>query len=211
MIDIIVIGAGGHASVIIDCIELMIKQGENIQIKGILDDRKDKSEFMGYKVLDKIGNIYLYNDENTKFVIAIGDNKLRMNIANKFKNINYYTIIHPSSIIGKNVHIGYGSMVMANAVINSNTIIGNHVIINSGAIVEHDNIINDFVHISPSVTLCGGVKIGYMTHIGASVTIIPSINIGSESIVGAGSVVTKNIKSRTVNVGVPSKTIKDIL
>lgn len=211
MIDIIVIGAGGHASVIIDCIELMITQGDNIQIKGILDDRKDKSEFMGYKVLDKIDNIYLYNEENTKFVIAIGDNKLRMNIANKFKNINYYTIVHPSSIVGKNVQIGYGSMVMANALINANTIIGNHVIINSGAIIEHDNIINDFVHISPSATLCGGVKVGYMTHIGASATIIPLINVGSESVIGAGSVVIKNIKPKTVNVGAPSKTIKDIL
>ena len=52
MKEIIIIGAGGHASVIIDIIESMIKDGEKIHIKGLLDDREDKSDFMGYKILD---------------------------------------------------------------------------------------------------------------------------------------------------------------
>ncbi|WP_418896103.1 hypothetical protein, partial [Terrisporobacter hibernicus] len=56
MKNIIVIGAGGHASVIIDILENMKKTGHKINVKGLLDDKENLTEFMGYPVLDKIKN-----------------------------------------------------------------------------------------------------------------------------------------------------------
>ena len=71
MKDIIIIGAGGHASVIIDIIESMKNTGHEVRIIGLLDDRKDITKFMGYKILDEINNAPLYSYKDTEFVIAI--------------------------------------------------------------------------------------------------------------------------------------------
>lgn len=210
MKNIIIIGAGGHASVIIDIIQGMIDNGHEIKIKGILDDRNDITSFMGYIILDEIKNATLYNDENTEYVIAIGDNKIRKEIAKELINLKYFTPIHTTTIIGSNVYIKSGTVVMAGSIINANTYIGKHVIINSGAIVEHDNIIGDFVHISPGTTLCGGVRVGQSTHIGANSTVIPCKKIGSNSVIGAGSTIINDIQSGVIAVGSPTRTIKNI-
>ena len=176
----------------------------------MLDDRKDITEFMGYKILDKINNAPLYNYKDTEFVIAIGNNRIRKEIAKKFNGLKYFTAIHPTALIGSNVNLKSGTVVMPRAIINANTYIGSHVIINSGSIVEHDNVIDDFAHISPGTTLCGGVTVGESTHIGANSTVIPCKKIGSNSVIGAGSVVVNDIISNVVAVGIPAKIIRNI-
>ena len=210
MKNIIIIGAGGHASVIIDIIESMKNVGHELRILGLLDDRKDITKFMGYKILDKINNAPFYNYKDTEFVIAIGNNRIRKEIAEKFNELKYFTPIHPTALIGSNVNIKTGTVVMPRAIINANTYIGSHVIINSGSIVEHDNVIDDFAHISPGTTLCGGVTVGESTHIGANSTVIPCKKIGSNSVIGAGSVVVNDIISNVVAVGIPAKIIRNI-
>ena len=163
---------------------------------------------MGYEILDEIKNAQLYNDKDTEFVIAIGNNAIRRNIYKKLKGIKYFIAIHPTAVIGTNVTIKSGTIVMPRVVINANTEIGSNVIINSGAIVEHDNTIDDFAHISPGVTLCGGVTVGEATHIGANSTVIQYKKIGSNSIIGAGSTVITDIQSDVMAVGSPAKVIK---
>lgn len=205
MKKIIIIGAGGHASVVIEIIESMIEAGNIIQIEGLLDDKEDITEFMGYKILDKIENINLYNDKNTEYIIAIGNNEIRKKIASTYKNLKYFTAIHPTSSISKTSIIKYGSVVMPRVVINANSKIGSHVIINTGAIIEHDNNIGSFSHISPGATLCGGVEIGEETHIGANSTIIQYKKVGSKSTIGAGATVINDIESDVVATGCPAK------
>lgn len=208
MKDIIIIGAGGHASVIIDIIESMKNVGHEVRIIGLLDDRKDITKFMGYKILDEINNAPLYSYKDTEFVIAIGNNKVRKDICERFNGLKYFTPIHPTALIGSNVNLKSGTVVMPRAIINANTYIGSHVIINSGAIVEHDNIIDDFVHISPGTILCGGVTVGESAHIGANSTVIPCKKIGSNSVIGAGATVVNDIISNVVAAGTPAKIIK---
>ena len=208
MKNIILIGAGGHASVIIDIIQSMISSNHEIKIKGILDDRKDIRKLMGYEILDEIKNAQLYNDKDTEFIIAIGNNTIRKNIEKKLKGVKYFTAIHPTAVISINVTIKSGTIVMPRAVINANTEIGSHVIINSGAIVEHDNIIEDFAQISPGATLCGGVTVGEVTHTGDNSTVIQCKKIGCNSIIGAGSTVITDIQSDVMAVGSPAKVIK---
>lgn len=199
---VVIIGAGGHAKVIADIIE---KKGDLIE--GFLDDNieKDRKIICQYKVLGKIEDCLQITkqDKNVEFVIAIGDNFIRKQIANKYK-LKYYTAIHPSAQIGIDVQIEEGTTVMANSCLNSSAIIGKHCILNTGSIIEHDNIIEDFVHISPKVALGGTVKIGEGTHIGIGAIVKNNINICSNCIVGAGAVVVKNIEEAGIYVGVPA-------
>lgn len=53
----------------------------------------------------------------------------------------------------------------------------------------------------------GKVVIGNNTFLGARVLILPNVVIGNNVIIGAGSVVTKDIPSNSVAVGVPAKVI----
>ncbi|MBP3909796.1 MAG: acetyltransferase [Turicibacter sp.] len=205
MKQIILFGAGGHAAVILDILKAQIANGEEIEIKGLLDD-SDKLEFMGYKVLGSTMKANFYHDENTEFIIAIGSNKIRQKLAKKYKQLAFYTAIHPSAIIGSNVKIQEGTVVMPRVVINANSIIGRHVIVNTGAIVEHDNRIEDYVHLSPNATLCGTVKVKKLTHIGANATVIQGITIGEQVIVGAGSTVIQDIPNQVTVIGSPAKT-----
>ena len=207
MKEIILLGAGGHAAVILDILKAQIANGEAIKIKGLLDD-SNKKEWMGYPVLGSTLEANDFNEENTYFIIAIGSNKMRDKLSKKYSHLKFFTAIHPSAIIGSQVNIGAGTVVMPNVVINANSQIGEHVIINTGTIVEHDNSIGDYVHLSPNATLCGTVRVKPLTHIGAGATVIQGKMIGSQSMIGAGATVITDIPDQVVAVGTPAKVIK---
>lgn len=194
---LVIIGAGGHGKVIAD---IAIKCGyENI---NFVDDNLVDS-CMGYPIIGTTSNLYHYEDGNTDFIIAIGNNEIRKKIAEEY-GINWIKLIHPSAIISTNVEIGTGTVVMANAVINAEAIIGNHCIVNTGSVIEHDNKIGKFVHISPNVSLGGNVIVGDLTHVGIGATVRNNIVIEKNIMIGAGAVVTKNITSKGTYIGIPA-------
>lgn len=204
-----IIGAGGHAKVIAD---IICKSGDIVY--GFLDDQKDigttiikQSEC---KVIGKVENCIKLQEEfsDMEFIIAVGNNKIRKQIAEKYKKLNFYTAVHPSSQISLDVKISEGTVVMANACINTNAIIGKHCIVNTGAVIEHDNKIEDYVHISPNGTCCGTVEIGNSTHIGAGAIIKNNIKICKNCVIGAGAVVVKDIDKEGTYVGVPCKKLE---
>lgn len=205
--QVVIIGAGGHAKVIAD---IIVKSGDRVY--GFLDDNLEIGTTIAnneqFKIIGKIEKINkLKENTNLEFVIAIGDNTVRKNIAENY-NVKYYTAIHPSSIIALDVSIEEGTVVMANTVINTSAKIGRHCIVNTGAIIEHDNIIENYVHVSPNATLSGTVKVGTMTHIGSGAAIKNNINICNNCIIGVGAVVVKDIKEPGVYVGVPARKTK---
>lgn len=201
MHNLIIIGAGGHARVIVD-----IATALGYNILGFLDDNTALNEFINLKRLGKIEDCNNHCN-NAEFIIAIGNNAVRKSIVEKY-NLNFATLIHPTAVVSPYAKIGKGSVIMPLSVINANTHIGKHCIINTAAIVEHDNKIGDFSHISPNATLCGTVEIGDMCHIGAAATVINNTNICSNCTVGAGAVITKDINKSGTYVGVPAKVIK---
>jgi sugar O-acyltransferase (sialic acid O-acetyltransferase NeuD family) len=197
-----IIGTGGHAKVVLD-----IAMQSNQVIDAFYDDssKSNKTNFNGFNVLSPIDKL---TDGNA--IVAIGNNKIRKEISNRFNNINWKTLIQTGTIISDNVVIRGGSLIVAGAILQTCTIIGEHCIINTNASIDHDCIIDNFVHISPSVTLCGNVKIGEGTHVGAGATIIPNTKIGKWCVIGAGAVVTKDVPDFSLVVGVPGKIIKTL-
>lgn len=197
---VMLIGAGGHAKVILDCIENEAKY----KIFQVIDDVIE-GDFLNQIKVKKRNKNQDYKTLNT--IIAIGNPKHRKNIAEQLKS-NFIMTIHPSAVVSKYAKIGKGSQVLATSVINADATIGNHCIINSGAIVEHDCVLEDYVHVAPNATLGGGVKVGESSHIGIGATIIQNISIGKNVIIGAGAVVTHNIPDNCTAVGIPAKPVK---
>lgn len=203
MKNVIIIGAGGHAKVITDIIQ---KSGDNI--KGFIDSKRCKGEFLGYPILGNNSDYIKFSD--CYFVIAIGNSKAREKIYNDMKTMKWYTAIHPSASISSiGVSIDIGTVVMPNAVINTDAKIGKHCIINSSSTVEHDNKIDDYVHVSVGTKLAGHVSVGRHTWIGTGATVSNDISICGNCMIGAGAVVVKNIDISGTYVGVPAKFIHD--
>ncbi len=196
--SLVIIGAGGHGRVIAD---IALKLGYTDI--SFIDDNQT-SDCMGFPVIGKCDILNTYDGSEKEFVIAIGDNKIRKRIAEKY-NLNWATLIHPSAQIGFNVKTDVGTVVMANAVINTCSSIGKHCIINSGAVVEHDNVIGDYVHISPRAALGGTVTVGDETHICIGVTVINNVNISEKCTVGAGAAVINSLPESGTYIGVPAK------
>lgn len=194
---LIIIGAGGHGKVIADN---ALKNGYT-DINFIDDCITD--ECIGFPIIGTSADIENFADENTDFIIGIGDNKIREMIAEKH-NVNWVTLIHPSAQIAFNASIGKGTVIMAGAVVNASAVVGSHVIINTCAVVEHDNVIGDYVHISPNAALGGTVHIGKSVHIGIGVVVKNNIGICNDCIFGAGAVVVNNVEDVGLYLGVPA-------
>ncbi len=198
--EVIIIGASGHGKVIADIIE---KSGD--KVFGFLDDNVLAEKVVGYNILGTVADCEKYKDKN--FIIAIGNNKIRKQIAQKYNYLNYYTAIHPTAVISNNTTINKGTCVMANAVINADAKIGGHCIINTSSVVEHDNTLKDFVHISPNAVLGGTVYVGEGTHIGLGAMVRNNISICQNCIIGVGAAVVKNITKPAKYIGLPAKEI----
>ncbi len=195
-------GASGHGKVVIDIIKTSVKE---LQIEVVYDDNPKQKNILDIPVLMTISDVL--NNNSLRWVISIGNNTFRKQIAEKIKG-KFERAIHNSAIISNTSEIGEGTVVMANAVINPDAKIGKHCIINSGAIIEHDCMISDFSHISPNVALAGGVQVGEGTHIGIGASVIQGIKIGKWCTIGAGTVILKDVPDNAVVVGNPGRIIK---
>ncbi|MCI9584579.1 MAG: acetyltransferase [Clostridium sp.] len=205
---IVILGAGGHAGVIVDLIEAAM--GRNHPGGGIslLDDSIPSGTMVyGYRVEGKISDCMRY-PSGTEFIIGIGDNGMRGKIAAEYE-LNYITLVHPGAVIAGNVSLGKGTVVMAGAVVGRGTRIGEHCIINTGATVDHACVLGDFVHISPGAHLGGEVRIGDGSWLGIGSCVRQGIEVGKDVTAGAGAAVVKNIEEKGIYTGIPAKKAQD--
>lgn len=208
---VIVLGAGGHAKVIIEALRRLDRK-----IIGLTDPNQiEGSECFGVKVLGNDDVVLKYSPEEVLLVNGIGampDNKTRFKLNERIKEngFQFTQVIHPSAVIASDAKIRNGTQIMAGVVIQPGVYIGQSCIINTGAIVEHDCIINDDCHLAPGVTLSGNVTIGDRTHIGTGASIIQSIAIGQDCVVAAGSIVYEDIPSNTKYIQNRGKQIEEM-
>jgi acetyltransferase EpsM len=195
------IGAGGHALVILDICKLA-----GIHVHGLFTDAPANPKILGYPV-HRWGDLHVSSADEV--LIAVGSNEARKRLASDLQ-CGFFSAVHPSAIIDASVTIGKGSVVMAGALLNAFASIGEHVIVNTGAVIDHESVIADFAHISPGVTLCGNVRVGEGTHIGAGAVVIPNIRIGKGCVIGAGTVVIRDVPDCSMVVGNPGRIIKQL-
>lgn len=204
---VIIIGNGGHASVLT---EILIQQ--QIQIIGFTAPYFMENQFaLEYLGMDEV--IKNYNQHEIELVLGIGmlgPNSFREKLFMQFKQWGYSfkTIIHSSAILAPSVELEEGVQVMAGAILQTHVKIADNTIVNTGVIIDHDCKIAEHVHIAPGSKISGNVHIDTSTHIATGVTIINGIKIGSSSLVGAGAVVVKHVSSNKKVYGVPAKEVK---
>ncbi|MDN3667140.1 NeuD/PglB/VioB family sugar acetyltransferase [Algibacter miyuki] len=205
--NIIIIGASGHASVIIDIIER-----QNIYtIVGLIDSYKPLgTTLFDYEVLgnEQILPQLIKSHHVIGGIIAIGDNYSRRVMFNKIQgtvpDFNFVTAIHPNATIGKSVQIGKGTVIMPGAIANANAVISDFCILNTASTLGHDSKMDHFSSLAPGVNIAGNVTIKTSSSIGIGSCIIGGISIGSHTHIGAGSTVIKSIADFKLAYGNPA-------
>jgi sugar O-acyltransferase (sialic acid O-acetyltransferase NeuD family) len=195
----LVIGAGGHAKVVMAAL-----RDAGYSIAAILDDDPDKwgKDYFGAPV---VGGSERLKEMPYDAVIAVGDNNARREISERCPGCRWLTAVHPAAYVHDSVRLGRGSVIMAGCVIQPDSRIGGHVIVNTGASVDHDCEIGDFVHIAPGARLAGGVSVGEGALIGINSVVLPGKRIGAWAVVGAGSVVIDDVPPYATVAGVPAR------
>ena len=202
-----ILGAGGHAKVVI---EAAFRSGKTVA--GIFDDDIEKQGklFLGCPVLGKISDFFVHATSESRVHCAIGSNKARERIYLSYKYSGCWeTIQHPASVISSSAIIDAGVFIGAFAAVQPDARVGRHSIINTNVVIEHDVEISDCVHIAPGSTLGGNVVVGTGSLVGLGSKLLPGIKVGSWAKVGAGSVVTKDVASRVVVAGVPARWLRE--
>jgi len=206
-LPVIILGAGGHAKVLIDSL-----LADSTVIAGIVDPNPSLAgtKILGVPVLGEEDIVKEYPPSEILLVNGLGSVGLPVNRQQLFVKIktmgyDFATVVHPSAVVASDVILGEGAQVMAGAIIQPGCRIGVNSIINTRASVDHDCIIGAHVHISPGVTMSGGVTVGTCCHIGTGATAIQGISIGKGCLVAAGAVVTKDIADGVMVRGVPAQ------
>jgi sugar O-acyltransferase (sialic acid O-acetyltransferase NeuD family) len=211
MKNILIFGASGHGSVVLDCLE----RNKEYRVVGFVDSYIEKgTKKFGYEVLGtekELPHIF----EKSKIyggVIAIGDNWTRRQMAERISrvvpNFMFVSVIHPSATIGRGVKIGQGSVVMPGAIVNANARIADHCILNTRASLGHDRVMENYSSLAPGVCTGGNIHLGRGSAISLGSKVIENVRIGSESIIGAGSLVLRNIPELVLAFGNPAEIIR---
>lgn len=139
------------------------------------------------------------------------DNPKNIGVGSKvwhFSHIESTAIIGSYCTIGQNVYVG------------KNVIVGNNVKIQNNVSLYQGVILEDYVFCGPSVVFTNDLRprsmfpkeqLNYIStkvckgaSLGANSTILCGVNIGVNSMVGAGTLVTKDVKSHSLVIGVPA-------
>ncbi len=142
-----IIGAGGHAKVLAETIDLI----NSLQVVGFIDDKVEKGVAVhkDIPVLGSIREIKEIAGQCDAFVMGIGNNEIRKQVAELYTGqIVFETIIHPRAFVSETADIQPGTVVLAGAIVNANAQVGSCCIVNSNVVVDHDCVVGDFTHLA---------------------------------------------------------------
>ena len=211
MKNVVIFGASGHGSVILDCLE----RSPEYSPVGFVDSFKEKgTKINGYEILGTELDLPELIDRFTIFggIIAIGDNwsrrKMAWRIGKIVPNFNYISVVHPGACVGKDVSLGKGVALMPGVIVNANSRIGDHCILNTRSTLGHDGVMEPFSSLAPGVSVGGNVYLGSGAAVSIGSSVIEQVRIGADSVIGAGSLVLHDIPSRVMVFGSPARVVR---
>lgn len=207
--NLIGLGAGGHARVVIDLV-----RARGGDVYGLLvESSEQRNDCMGVPVLGTDEKLSSLRGEGfDRGFVGIGATRadtLRQGLFNRLKHHDFDVppLVHPDAVVATDVDLSAGLQIFAGAVVNADTHLEQGVVINTSAVVEHSAELECFCHIGPGAALAGGVTVGRGSHVGIGATILENIEVGRGVTIGAGSVVLDDVPDNTTVAGVPAQPI----
>jgi sugar O-acyltransferase (sialic acid O-acetyltransferase NeuD family) len=212
--DLVIIGSGGFARETAQAVDAVNASGARWQLLGYLDDDPERHGLVIDGTIVLGGRDRISNLPNASFIVCTGrpDNYVsRLRIATELglPSERYATIVHPSASVSTSSSIGPGSVLLAHVTLTAAVTIGAHVAIMPQATLTHDDVVDDFATIASGASLGGGVRIRRAAYLGAGSLIGENRTVGAYSLVGMGAVVTQDVPTGEVWVGVPARRIRE--
>ncbi|MGN6103562.1 MAG: acetyltransferase [Kofleriaceae bacterium] len=199
MSALVVVGAGGHAKVVI-----ATARAAGFEVTAVVDDDQARwgGALLGVAITGP--SLSRLDDPDATCVLAIGNNATRRWLGG-IARCRFATLVHPSAVVDPTVRLGPGTVVFAGAVIQPDAAIGAHGIVNTGASIDHDCVLGDAVHVAPGARLAGSVTLGDEVFVGIGAVIAPGRAVGPRTTIGAGAAVVRDLGGDAVAVGVPAR------
>jgi UDP-perosamine 4-acetyltransferase len=216
MTDLILIGAGGHARVVV---EILRRARQSLVAAVDADQRLHGKTIDGIPIIGGDAEVLARRPDSVLLINAIGNRSVavgtsglgvRRRLFSDYvaRGYRFGSVISPDALIASTVRLGDGCHIVTGAILQPGAEIGANTIINTGAQIDHDCVIGDHGHVAPGVVLCGGVRVGAEVHIGAGAVVVQETIIGDGATIGAGAVVTADVAPGATVLGVPARPVE---
>jgi UDP-perosamine 4-acetyltransferase len=206
----VLLGAGGHASVV-----LALLRELQCDVLGVSDPAllaESISKWQGLPVWDDATVLTKHSPNHVFLANGVGfvqTPEPRQRVFDTYADRGYVfpALVHPFSWVAKDVFVSEGVQIMAGAVVQAGVQLGVNALLNTGVRIDHGCDIGPHSHVACGAVLCGNVHLGNHTFIGAGSVLIQGVSLGSHSTVGAGSVVLHSHGDHQRLVGTPARVI----
>ncbi|MBN2801529.1 MAG: transferase [Deltaproteobacteria bacterium] len=206
---LVIYGAGGLGREVKWLVERINKTltGEQWVVDGFVNTTGIRGQYDEELLGDEE---WLFKQKDVFIVLAVGSPKARVEIAGRLEkqfSENVFPVLIDPSVLHDSTSCSfkYGTIVTAGNILTVNIKLQPFSFINLNCTIGHETVIGKGTLLNPTVKMSGGVNVGKGVLIGTGATVLQYLNIGDFSTVGSGAVVTKNVKSDTVVVGVPAR------
>lgn len=207
MKELLIIGARGYGREIYNLAISCKEYNKDFIIKGFLDDKSDALDnFSDYPpIIDSVENYIPQPDD--VFICALGD----VNYKKKYidiiqeKNVEFYTLIHPTVIVSSNARIGKGVVISQFSTISCDVEIRDFVTIQPYCTLGHDVKVASYCHLNTYSFMGGSAVLEEEVTLHTGSIILPHKTVKRKSIVGAGSVVIRTVPEKCTVHGNPAK------
>ena len=203
MTKLVVIGAGGHARVLIELCRAL----GGFELLGVVA-QAGPSRLMGLPLLGDETHLETWRGQGVEAAcVAVGDNTSRARIGARLLALGFAlsALVHPSAFLAPSALVGAGAVVMARAVLGTDARAEMLAILNTGAIADHDVVLGEASHAAPGSVLAGHASLGAGAMLGAGAVVRPGIVVGAGAVIGAGSAVVADIAPGATMAGVPAR------
>jgi acetyltransferase EpsM len=210
MRELIVVGGGEHARVVIEAAR---SQPSLWSVIGFLDRGPCEATVrLGVPRLGDDDDAPRLLDGERQLALGVGSigvTTIRQRVADRYRSLadHWATIVHARAWVSPTATLGPGVVVLAGAIVNAATNLGAYCVLNTGAIVEHDCSIGAFAQLGPGAIVGGGARVGDGSFLGIGCRVRDHVHIGSNATVGMGAVVLGPVLDGQVVAGVPARVI----
>jgi sugar O-acyltransferase (sialic acid O-acetyltransferase NeuD family) len=208
MAEVVLIGGGGHAAVLVDVLERLGHRVLGFSAPDAASARVDVP-FLGsdedllrrFAASDVVAVLGLGKTD-------IGGRRLQLLAALAGAGLRFPAIVAPAATVHARATLGDATVVLDGAVVATGSRLGRACIVNTNATVDHDCVLGDDVHVAPGATVSGDVSIGAGSMIGAGATVVQGVRVGAGILVGAGATVVADLEEPGTYVGTPARRLR---
>ena len=216
MKKLIIIGGVGNGTVISSTVEDIMRESNEWELLGFLDDRMEVGEELnGFPILGKVDEALRFNSKDCYFIysmIRVKQHRERIERLQSFgiDDGKFATLWHPTAVISRNVSLGYGVMLMPGVIISPDVTIGNHTQLYANSFVGHNTTVGNYCFIANNASVGGNITVEDGVHIGSNCSVNERVVLGEWSLIGLGSVVLRDVEPFTKVVGNPARSIGSV-